>query len=118
MPAVEEKPVLTGDLLIQYGFKRVTEQLTELIDVAYQINNTLGELVDLEKKAETRDKLTAGKIDKMENHLFSIAGTDLSIENRLDQARADTFTTAMNVIRILQALNKEDDADERMEESV
>ena len=114
MSAVEEKPVLTGDQLILYGFKRLSGQLLELIDEIHQINGKLEQI----EQANNSLKTAVSKLDKIENHLFTEVGIGLAVQEKLDQVRADTYTTSLNVIRIEQALNKEDSADEHMEGSV
>lgn len=105
---------MTGDELITYGFKRIADQLTELIDYSYQINDKQDQLVQANKHLAN----ISNTLGKIENHLFTMVGIQLAMQDRLDQTRADTYTTALNVIRIEQALNKEDSADEHMEGSI
>ena len=99
---------MTGDELIAYGFKRVVELLEEISYNTTQINMNL---IDIEQQLKTANQnlsLVNSKADTIENHLFTEVGTVLAMQERLDQARADTYTTALNVIRIGQALEKEE----------
>lgn len=112
---------MTGDELITYGFKRISDLLAdlkgqskELNDYAYQISEKQDQLVQANKYLAN----ISNTLGKIENHLFTMTGTLLAMQEKLDQTRADTYTTALNVIRIEQALNKEDSADEHMEGSI
>ena len=103
---------MTGDELITYGFKRITDQLTELIDYSYQIN-------DRQSQDQTNKYLAniSTSLSKIENHLFTMVGIQLAMQDRLDQTRADAYTTALNVIRIEQSL-KQGDSDNDGSEDV
>ena len=102
---------MTGDELITYGFKRITDQLTELIDYSYQIN-------DKQSQEQTNKYLAniSTSLSKIENHLFTMTGTLLAMQEKLDQTRADTYTTALNVIRIEQALKQGDSDNDESED--
>lgn len=102
---------MTGDELITYGFKRITDQLTELIDYSYQIN-------DRQSQDQTNKYLAniSTSLSKIENHLFTMVGIQLAMQERLDQVRADTYTTAQNVIRIEQALKQGDSDNDESED--
>ena len=103
---------MTGDELITYGFKRITDQLTELIDYSYQINDKQDQLVQANKHLAN----ISNTLGKIENHLFTMTGTLLAMQEKLDQTRADTYTTALNVIRIEQALKQGDSDNDESED--
>ena len=112
MPAVEEKLALTGDQLILYGFKRLSGQLLELIDEIHQINGKLDQI----EQANNSLKTAVSKLDKIENHLFTMVGIQLAMQEKLDQTRADTYTTALNVIQIEQAMKQGDSDNDESED--
>lgn len=96
---------MQGDELLQFGFKRIVEELTLL---RKEVRDTRDVLVQISKA--TRD--AASKADNIEHNTFIANDTLIQAANSLDRIQKSSFTTELNTIRINQALNKEGKANE------
>ena len=90
----------TGDELIEYGFRRILEEMQG-------IRSSLEMLTASIDKLTSAARATASKTDNIEQHVMNAVGVWIEISNSLDKVKADTMTTALNVIRIGNALKEE-----------
>lgn len=102
---------LTGDELIEYGFRRMVEELQELRGAVTEVRSSVDSVVHEAEQAAKSAKLAASKAENIEQHMFTSVGIGVDINNLLEKMKADTLTTSLNVIRIEQELKREEQSD-------
>lgn len=102
---------LTGDELIEVGFRRLIEEMQELRGALTEIRSALDNITSSCTQTASASRATASKADMIEQHVFTAVGNGVDINNKLDRIKADTLTLAVNMCRVEQTLIRKDDAD-------
>lgn len=96
------------DELINYGFKRIVEEIQALRKETEKTNETL---IQISKAV----RAAASTAEKIEHNTFIANDTLIQMANALANVQNNTFATELSVVRINQKLSKEDEHGSELE---